>query len=75
MWQARREEEPIRGRTEAGGNGRVQNWGRQWDKGSHYDQGGPKRVTVFSFSLALAKESLKEEILESECFGMLPYAS
>lgn len=34
-----------------------------------------KEVTVFRFSLALAKESLKEEILESECFGMLLYAS
>lgn len=43
--------------------------------GSHFDLGGSKRETAFSFSLALAKESLKEEILESECFGMLLYAS
>lgn len=60
------------------GNGRVQNWGKQVGRrlllGSHCDLGGSKRETAFSFSFALAKESLKE-ILETECFGMLLYAS
>lgn len=43
--------------------------------GSHGDLEGSKRETGLSFSLALAKEFLKEGILESECFGKLLYAS
>lgn len=41
----------------------------------HTDSGGYERETAFSFSFALTKESLKEEILESECLGMLLDAS